>query len=98
MRRPKVLFSQRMEKDLGGIADFIGQDSPRRALTFIRELREHCAAIARHPAAYPLREEYGPGIRMTVHGRYLIFHRLRSDALVIEHIVHGARHLGEMSL
>ena len=98
MRDLKVLFSRRVEKDLEGIADFIGQDSPRRALTFIRELRERCVAIAHHPEAYPLREEYGPGIRMTVHGRYLIFHRLRGGALVIEHVVHGARHLAGMSL
>jgi len=86
-------FALAAEKDLEEIALFIASDSPRRALSFVAELRAHCARIADQPEAYPLREEYGVGVRITVHGRYLIFHAIRDDALVIERILHGARHL-----
>ncbi|MGL5363880.1 MAG: type II toxin-antitoxin system RelE/ParE family toxin [Bosea sp. (in: a-proteobacteria)] len=85
-------FSRLAETDLEAIAFFIAADSPRRALSFVGELRLHCLLVAKQPLAYPLREEYGAGIRMTVHGRYLIFHAIRDDAVVIERIIHGARH------
>jgi toxin ParE1/3/4 len=85
-------FTPQAESDLESIALYIASDSPRRALTFANELREHCLKIALSPLAYALREEYGVGVRIAVHGNYLIFHSVRDDALVIESIVHGARH------
>ncbi len=91
MRLP-CRFSSLAESDLDEIALFIAADNPRRALSFVAELREHCFSVAKQPLAYPLREEYGAGVRLAVHGTYLIFHAVRDDALVIERIVHGARH------
>jgi toxin ParE1/3/4 len=85
-------FSALAEHDLDEIALFIAADNPRRAIIFIEELRAHCLKVAERPLAYPLREEYGTGIRLTIHGSYVIFHSQRDDALVIERIVHGARH------
>jgi toxin ParE1/3/4 len=85
-------FSSQAESDLDEIALFIAADNPRRALSFVAELREHCFTVAKQPMAYPLREEYGAGVRLTLLGKYLIFHAVRDDALVIERIVHGARH------
>lgn len=98
MTRPSVSLTPIAEADLDDISDFIAADSPARALSFVRELRQRCDAIADHPEAYPLRAEYGIGIRITIHGRYLIFHRLRGDSLVIERIIQGNRHLEGMSL
>ncbi len=85
-------FSRLAEADLEDIAFFIATDSPKRALGFVSELRAHCLKVATQPLAYPLREEYGAGVRMTVHGRYLIFHAIRDKTVVIERIIHGARH------
>lgn len=81
------------ESDIEDIALFIAADSPLRALSFIGELRNKCADIAQNPEIYRLREEYGVGIRVTVYGADLIFHAVRADAIVIERILHGARHL-----
>lgn len=91
-------FAPVAEDDLEDIALFIAADSPGRALSFVAELRTHCVRIADQPEAYPLREEYGAGVRVTVHGRYLIFHAVREEALVIERILHGARHLDWVQL
>jgi toxin ParE1/3/4 len=86
-------FAPQAKSDLEEIAVFIAADNPVRALSFVAELRAHCDVVTRQPEAYRLREEYGEGVRVTVHGRYLIFHAVRGDALVIERIIHGARHL-----
>jgi toxin ParE1/3/4 len=86
-------FAPQAKSDLEEIASFIATDNPARALTFVAELRAHCDVVARQPTVYRLREEYGAGVRVTVHGRYLIFHAVREGSLVIERIIHGARHL-----
>lgn len=49
--------------------------------------------LVEHPARCRLREEYGAGVRVAVHGRYLIFYTERADTVVIERVLHGARHL-----
>lgn len=89
-----VEFSDRAEADLEGIADFIAQDNPRRAASFVRELRSQCERMAEQPRANRLREEFGPGSRGAVHGSYLILYAERQGVLVIERVVHGARDLG----
>lgn len=89
----RVVFSMLAERDLEEIADYIADDNPRRALTFVRELRAYCARVATMPAAWPLRAELGKGIRSAVHGRYVVFFREQSGHLLIVRILHGARDL-----
>jgi toxin ParE1/3/4 len=93
-----VRFSRLAEADLEEIALFIAQDNPTRALSFAGEIRAKCLGIAENPALYRLREEYGAGVRVAVHGRYLIFYAARDGRLVIERILHGARHLEWLKL
>lgn len=57
------------------------------------ELRERCTALAENPARYRLREEYGAGTSVAMRGRYLIFYAVREGDIVIECVLHGARHL-----
>lgn len=89
----RTLFSRRAEHDLEEIADFIAQDNPRRALTFIGELRRHCTRLAETPLAFPTRPELGADIRCSLHGRYVIFFRAHDDRLLILRILHAARDL-----
>ena len=91
-----VEFSGAAEADLEAIADYIGQDNPKRALSFIRELVARCKRIAIQPRVFPPRDEFGSGIRAAVHGSYLILYAERDDRLVIERIVHGARDLDNL--
>ena len=93
--RPR--YTPAARDDLQAIADYISQASPRRALTFVGELREHCRKIAEGPRLYRLREEFGPDVRGVVHGAYLILYTARDDGqVVIERIVHGARDLEQL--
>jgi len=87
-------FTKLAEADLAEIALYIGADSPKTALRFVDELRTHCRLLTEFPARNPLREQYGAGVRVAVHGRYLIFYAAADDhTVVIERILHGSRHL-----
>jgi toxin ParE1/3/4 len=91
-----VEFSVRAEADLEGVADYIAFDNPRRAVSFVRQVRARCARIAEQPRANRLREEFGPGVRVAVHGSYLILYAERRGVLMIERVVHGARDLDRL--
>ena len=86
-------FTKRAEADLTEIALYIAADSPNTALRFVYELRTHCRLLTELPARNPLREKYGAGVRVAVHGHYLIFYAVSDLTVVIERIVHGSRHL-----
>ena len=84
-------FSSHAESDLEEIADYIAQDNPRRALSFIGEIRERCQNIIIFPEAAPFREEFGTGIRVIPFGRYLIFYTVYPDTVRIERILSASR-------
>jgi len=74
------------EQDLEAIGDFIAQDNPRRALTFIAELRVQCDKIVASPKAFRARPELGEGIRSFTYGNYVIFFQDNPEV----RILHGA--------
>jgi toxin ParE1/3/4 len=86
-----LVFSNLAERDLADIAEYIGQDSPERAVSFIARLRARCARLCDFPKAAPMRPELGEGIRMVPFGRYLIFYEEDRDDVLIQRIIHGAR-------
>lgn len=86
-----VRISAMAEADLERIGDFIAQNNPSRALSFIRDLRQHCESLADVPQAFPLVPRYeNTGIRRRVCGNYLIFYRIGSGSIDILHILQGA--------
>lgn len=88
---PRVEFSPRSSLDLEEIGDYIARDNSQRAESFLEELKAHCFRIAESPAAYPSRDDIGIGLKMAVHGRYLIFFRITRAGIRISRIIHGAR-------
>ncbi len=94
----QCIFSEQAEADLTAIGLFIAEDNAQRALTFLTELRQRCAEIIEFPEASRLREEFGRGIRVAPFRRYLIFYSVHPSFVLIEHIRHGARDLGEFHL
>ena len=89
----KVRLTPKAEADLEGIGDRIAQRNPARAVTYIQELRERCLRIGDFPHAGPPRPQWGTGIRIAVHGKYLIVYRVHNDAVQVLRVVHGARDL-----
>ena len=87
-----VRITPAAEADLEVIGDWIAQDSPERALTFVEELREACLTLAEIPEGYALVPRYADaGIRRRVYGNYLIFYRILGGEIQVLHILHGAR-------
>lgn len=84
------------EQDMEAIGDFIAQDNPRRALTFIAELRKQCGRIATAPNAYRLRPELGDHIRSFAYGNYVIFFQENPEGLCIARVLHGAMDVESM--
>src|SRR5690625_435390 len=87
-----VCLTAGAESDLEQIADFIAQDNPGRALSFVLELRDKCLRLEDMPYGFPLVTRYERcGIRRRVHGNYLIFYRIDGDQVTVVHVLHGAR-------
>jgi toxin ParE1/3/4 len=91
----RLVLSPRAAADLEELAAYIARDAPARAATFVAELEAKCRVIARAPDQYPSRADLAAGLRMAVHGRYLVLFRElpRLDVVRIERVLHGARHL-----
>lgn len=89
----RLFFAPLAEQDLESIADYIAADNPRRAVTFIQELRQQCQRIALNPPGYRMRPELGEGIRSCPHGHHVIVFEASADAVTVVRILHGARDL-----
>jgi toxin ParE1/3/4 len=89
----RLEFSRFVESDLEAIADYIAQDNPKRAVSFIREIRERIRAVGKNPLIYRLRPELGKDARMAVMGRYVILFHVVGEIVRIERVVYGGRDL-----
>lgn len=87
----KLVFTEEARRDLLGIGDWIAQDSPARALSFVGELRAHCLTLLDQPRSHRLVPRWeAMGVRRAIHGRYLIFYRIDPEAVVVLHVLSGA--------
>ncbi len=82
-----------MEGDLEAIADYIAQDNPSRAVSFIREIRIKIHSVARRPELYRLRPEIGEDARIAVVGHYVLLFKVVGKVVRFERVVFGGRDL-----
>lgn len=88
----KVVLTDEALGDLERIGDYIAQDNPDRARSFIRELLDKARQLGDLPQGFPLVPRYAHlGIRRRAHGSYLIFYRAEPDRVTVIHVLHGAR-------
>ncbi|MEQ5838601.1 plasmid stabilization protein [Paraburkholderia acidicola] len=83
------------EAEIEAIGDYIAADNPRRAVSFVRELRDKCLGLADMALAFPLVPRYEDrGVRHRAHGSYQIFYRVVGQPpkrIDVIHVLHGAR-------
>jgi toxin ParE1/3/4 len=91
-----VELSSFIESDLEAIADYIAQDNPRRAVSFIREIREELRLVGQNPLLYQLRPEIGEDARLAVVGRYVILFHVVGEVVRIERVIFGGRDLSTL--
>ncbi len=92
----QLQLSTFIEGDLDAAADFIAQDNPSRAVTFIQEIRTKFFEIIRNPLIYQLRPDIGEDARMATLGNYAILFRIAGEVVRIERVVYGARDLQDI--
>lgn len=89
-----VVLTDEAEADLERIGDYIVQDNPRRAVSFVGDVLECCKRLAETPRGCPLVPRYRhTGVRRRPYGEYLIFYRLNEadERIEVLHILNGAR-------
>lgn len=89
----RIVLSPLAARDMESIGDYIAKDSPKRAQTFVAELRAACAKIANEPQAFRHRTELGADIRSYAHGNYVIFFQTGARQIRIVRVLHGAMDL-----
>ena len=88
----KVVFTPQAKGDLIEIARHISGRNPRRAKTFVGELRAKAMALGDRPLAFPLVDGFArQGLGRRVLGDYLIVYRVEDRLVAILRILHGAR-------
>ena len=92
----QLLITPFAARDLEEIGDFIAQDNPIRAGSFVAELRAHCQKICLNPLGYRLRPELSRHLRSCAHGSYVIFFESTTQQVTIIRILHGARDIPEL--
>jgi addiction module RelE/StbE family toxin len=87
------------QDDLLAIYDYVAQDSPARALTFVDKLDERIGRLEHHPllGRIPrharLRQD---GYRVLIIDTYLVFYIIRGQQIEIHRVVHGSRNLDHL--
>ena len=89
----RLELSAFVEPDLDEVATFIAQDNPRRAVTFIQEIRGKFSDIQQSPLLYQLRPDIGETARLATLGNYAILFRVTDDVIRIERVAYGGRDL-----
>jgi len=95
----KVEITPYAERDLEGIWDYIAQDNPGNACTFVLKIEEQIYSLEHSPERCPLIPEnqiLGTSYRHLIYGQYRTIFRISTDTIYILRIIHGARLLEEL--
>ena len=92
----KYVISRRADSDIDGIAAYIADDNPERAVSFILEIRQHFTVVADRPLSFPAKAEWGPKKRSALIGKYHIIFEVKDDEVQIQRVIHGARDIGNL--
>jgi toxin ParE1/3/4 len=82
--------------DIEEIGDYIAEDNPIRAESFVSELRAQCEKICTNPTGYRQRPDLAKFLRSCAHGNYVIFFEYKVDQVTIIRVLHGARDIPEL--
>ena len=77
-------------RTLDEIAEYIAQDNPARATSFVKELRQSTEKLASFPGMGRAGRVHGTR-ELVVHENYLAIYRVRADDVEILRIHHVAR-------
>jgi toxin ParE1/3/4 len=78
--------------DLDAIYDYIEPDNPRRAASFVEDIRDRCRALCAHPKLGRVRDDLGAGIRvLPMLGRIIVAYRVTYTAILVTRVFSGGQ-------
>lgn len=90
----RVEITPTAERDVTEIWDYIAQDSPGNAESFIRHLTGQIETLETFPERCPLIAEnriLGTSYRHLIYGHYRTIFRISGEMVIILRILHGSR-------
>ena len=87
------------EDDLASICDWIANDQPSHALSFIEKIDKRIGHLAAHPYLGRVPREpklRALGYRVLIIESYLVFYIIRGKTVEIHRVVHGSRQLRDI--
>jgi toxin ParE1/3/4 len=88
----RLFYTLQAQADLDNIFDFIATDNPRRARTYIDEIRQACRNLCESPMIGTERPDLRPGLRiLPLWRRIVIADELAPDRVDILGIFSGGR-------
>lgn len=92
--RPKVCLTDEAVRQIVVIGDYIAQDSPENALSWVERLRAAVDTLGtfpeRHAVLYTAAQA-GREVRQTFYGVYRILYEIQGDTVYVLTVRHGAR-------
>lgn len=88
----RLVYASLAEDDLNQIFDFIAADNPRRALSYIEEIRQACRNLCETPMIGIDRSDLRPGIRiLSLWRRVVVAYELPPDRVRVLRIFTAGR-------
>ena len=87
----RLVVSPRAEADLRDIGDWIEARDPGAALRWLAEIKGRMDLLKTSPGMGAPRFETRRGLRMVLHGDYLVLYTPKRDHILVVRVVHGAR-------
>lgn len=91
----RLLITPLAAQDLEEIGDYIAQNNPKRAISFVNELRTQCEKLCLNPLGYRRRPELSDNLRSCAHSNYVIFFESSQEQVNIIRVLHGARDISQ---
>lgn len=92
----KLEYTEQARTDIVEIGEYIAEDNPPRARSFLAELRVFIEQIPENPRRYRLREEWGGAVRAASFGRYLALFEDTGDRVTILRVASGRRNVADL--
>jgi toxin ParE1/3/4 len=93
----KVKIADQAKADLSRIGDWIAQENPARAISFVDEILLECLSLGSFPQKYVVYKSTDVGmVRRKPYGNYLIFYAIVLDTIIVTRILHGAQDYSDL--
>jgi len=92
----KPVYTSAAHQDLVDIVSFISRDKPGAALAWMEKIEAKCLLVAENPSIGDEQPHLGQGVRATMVGRYLIFHREANGQVEILRVIRGDRDIRQL--